>query len=109
MPRFHRFAIALALSTSLVAAGPATLSVTFDRAMRPGNYSFVQKDPATYPRCAPSAPSQSLDGRTFTLSCTLEPGREYEVWFNSEPYMNFKDMDGTPAIPFQLKFRTESR
>ena len=50
-------------------------------------------------------PVQSSDQRTFTLACTVEPDTSYEVWFNSPPYMNFKGMDGTPAIPFQLKFR----
>lgn len=77
--------------------------------MLPGNYSFVQKDPATYPDCVPGAPAQSADGRTFTLECKVQPGREYEVWFNSEPYMNFKGVTGIPAVPFQLKFRTEDR
>jgi len=91
----------------LIAPGPLKLSVTFDRPMRPGNFSFVQKDPATYPRCGRNLPRQSKDGRTFILECSVEPGRSYEVWFNSEPYMNFKGVDGTPAIPFQLKFRTK--
>jgi hypothetical protein len=96
-------------SGAVVAAGALELSVTFDRPMRPGNYSFVRKDPTTYPNCAPEAPTQSADGRTFTLPCTVEAGREYEVWFNSEPYMNFKGEDGTPAVPFQLRFRTKDR
>ena len=92
---------------SIVGPGPLKLSVTFDRRMRAGNYSFVQKDPATYPTCGRNLPAQSSDGRTFTLACQVEPRRSYEVWFNSEPYMNFKAEDGTPAIPFQLRFRTE--
>jgi hypothetical protein len=96
-------------SGAAVAPGPLKLSVTFDRAMRPGNFSFVQKDPATYPNCGRNVPAQSADGRTFTLQCTVQPGRSYEVWFNSPPYMNFKAVDGTPAVPFQLKFRTKSR
>ena len=96
-------------SGAAVAPGALKLSVTFDRAMRPGNFSFVQKDAATYPDCGRNVPAQSADGRTFTLDCTVEPGRSYEVWFNSPPYMNFKAVDGTPAVPFQLKFRTRGR
>ena len=96
-------------SGAAVAPGPLKLSVTFDRPMRPGNFSFVQKDPATYPDCGRNMPAQSADGRTFTLQCTVQPGRSYEVWFNSPPYMNFKAVDGTLAVPFQLKFRTKSR
>jgi hypothetical protein len=91
---------------AIIAPGTMKLSVTFDRRMRPGNFSFVQKDPATFPKCNAMNPVQSADGRTFTLACTVEPNRSYEVWFNSEPYMNFKAMDGTPAVPFQLNFRT---
>ena len=91
---------------AVVAPGPLELSVTFDRPMRPGSFSFVQKDPRTYPDCGRNMPLQSKDGRTFTLACTLEPGRSYEIWFNSPPYMNFMGVDGTPATPFQLKFRT---
>jgi DNA-binding CsgD family transcriptional regulator len=88
-----------------VPPGPLTLSVTFDRPMRPGNYSFVQKDPATYPQCGDNRPAQSADGRTFTLHCQVRPGGSYEIWFNAEPYMNFKSVDGVPAVPFQLRFR----
>lgn len=88
-----------------VGAGPLLLSVTFDRPMRPGNYSFVQIDPRTYPQCGDNHPRQSPDGRTFTLRCMVQPHHVYELWFNMEPYMNFKGMDGVPAVPFQLKFR----
>jgi len=96
-------------SGAVVAPGPLKLSVTFDRPMRAQSYSFVQKDPATFPNCARNPPVQSKGGRTFTLPCTVEPGRSYEVWFNSEPYMNFRSADGIVAVPFQLKFRTRER
>jgi hypothetical protein len=96
-------------SEAVVAPGPLKLSVTFDRPMRADSYSFVQKDPATFPNCGTNAPEQLPDGRTFTLQCTVEPDRNYEIWFNSGPYMNFKSLDGTPANPFQLKFRTKGR
>ncbi len=83
--------------------------MTFDRPMLPQSYSFVHRDPATFPKCLVSAPIQSNDGRTFTLPCPVEPGRSYEIWFNGEPYMNFRSPDGASAIPFQLKFRTRNR
>lgn len=96
-------------SGAVVASGPLKLSVTFDRPMYPDSYSLVQKDPATFPECGRVVPTRSADGRTFTLACTVQPGRSYEVWFNSQPYMNFRAMDGTPAVPFQLKFKTKGR
>jgi len=94
---------------AVVPPGALKLSVTFDRPMQTGSYSFVQKDAGTYPDCANNMPKQSADGRTMTLACTVAPDHQYEVWFNSPPYMNFKDAHGTPATPFQLKFRTKSK
>jgi hypothetical protein len=94
---------------AVIAPGRLRLSVTFDRPMLSENYSFVQKDVATFPKCERGAPKQSADGRTFTLECTVDPGKSYEVWFNSPPYVAFKALDGTPAVPFQLTFRTKSR
>lgn len=94
---------------AVVPAGPLTLTVTFDRPMHAGSYSFVQKDPATYPECGDNRPNQSRDGRTFTLHCMVQPGRRYEIWFNAEPYMNFKSVDGIAATPFQLRFQSRAR
>lgn len=94
---------------SAIRPGPFVLSVTFDRPMRAGNYSFVQVSAETYPDCGGSRPTQSSDGRTFTLRCTARPGRRYEVWFNSPPYMNFRSVDGVPAQPHRLLFRTRGR
>jgi DNA-binding CsgD family transcriptional regulator len=88
-----------------IPSGPLTLSVTFDQPMRDGSYSFVQMSEETYPTCEPR-PQTSADRRTFTLHCTTQPGRKYEIWFNRAPYMNFKSVPGTPAQPFQLVFRT---
>lgn len=94
---------------AVVPAGALEISVTFDRPMRAGNFSFVQKSAQTYPECGRNIPSQSDDGRTFTLACSVAPGRSYEIWFNSEPYMNFRSVEGESAIPFQLRFRTRNR
>lgn len=95
-------------SGDVIAPGPFLLSVTFDRPMRPGNYSFVQKSADTYPDCD-GQPDQSSDGRTFILRCTARAGRSYEVWLNSPPYMNFRSVDGDSAQPFQLLFPTRDR
>ncbi len=83
------------------------LSVTFDRTMRPRSYSFVQKSAETYPDCGTNEPVQSGDGKTFTLTCKVQPGRRYEVWFNDPPYLNFADQNGVPAVPFGLSFKTK--
>jgi DNA-binding CsgD family transcriptional regulator len=95
-------------ANAVIAPGPFTMSVTFDQPMADGSFSFVQKAKETFPNCA--FPAQlSADKRTFTVRCTAEPGRSYEIWFNSPPYMNFKGVNGIPAQPHQLLFRAKAR
>ena len=36
-------------------------------------------------------------------------GRDYEIWFNSPPYLNFKSINGTPAEAHQLQFYSGAR
>jgi hypothetical protein len=95
-------------ANAIIAPGPFTLSVTFDQPMAEGSFSFVQKSSESFPSCAFPAVLSS-DKRTFTVRCTTEAGRSYEIWFNSPPYMNFKGVNGMPAQPHQLLFRTKSR
>jgi len=91
---------------SVIAAGPVTVSVTFDRPMRRNSYSFVVIDPAAYPRCT-GAPRQSTDGRSFALDCLLEPHRRYLIGINAGRFTNFVGAsDGMPARPARLKFST---
>lgn len=89
----------------VISAGPFVLSVTFDRPMMDRSYSFVQKAAETFPKCQ-SDPVLSADARTYSWSCIAEPGRQYEIWFNSPPYLNFRSIEGVPAQPHQLLFRT---
>jgi DNA-binding CsgD family transcriptional regulator len=91
-----------------IAPGPFLLTVTFDRTMMDGSYSYTRTSPETYPDCA-LPPARSRDGRTFTLRCTAVAGRHYEIWFNRPPYMNFRSMDGLSSEPHRLLFRTRPR
>ena len=95
-------------ANAVIAPGQFTLSVTFDQPMAEGSFSFVRKSSESFPSCAFPAVLSS-DKRTFTVRCTTEAGRSYEIWFNSPPYMNFKGVNGMPAQPHQLLFRTKSR
>lgn len=47
------------------------------------------------------------DGKTCILPVTLEPGRTYVLWINSDRYNNFKDLDRHPAVPYLLVFETK--
>jgi hypothetical protein len=93
---------------AVIAPGAFTLSVTFDQPMLDGSMSYVHKAIETNLDCAFPA-HLSKDGRTFTVGCKVEPSHHYEIWFNSPPYMNFKSINGVPAEPYQLLFRTKAR
>ena len=89
---------------AVIAPGPYTLTVTFDRPMAPRSFSFVQVDAATYPQCN-GQPVQSADGKSFTLNCTARAGKRHELWFNRKPYLNFRSAaDGKSANPYRLRF-----
>lgn len=90
---------------SMTRPGAITLSVTFDRPMMANSMSFVRTSPDSFPQCD-GRPVQSRDGRTWSMRCTVRPGRTYEVWFNRGTYRNFRALDGTPATPRRLTFRT---
>lgn len=87
-----------------VAPGPLRLRVTFDRPMRAQSYSFVRKSADSYPDCGANQPAQSADGRSFIMTCRVQAGGHYEIWFNDPPYMNFADRNGVAAVPFGLRF-----
>jgi hypothetical protein len=88
--------------------GPFVLTVTFDQPMTDGSYSYTRTSSETYPDCA-AQPALSHDARTFTLRCTAAPGRQYEIWFNQLPYMNFRGLNGVSSQPYQLLFHTRAR
>ena len=46
------------------------------------------------------------DGRTCVLPVKLEPGKTYATWINSGRFINFKDRDRRPAVPYLLVFET---
>lgn len=85
-----------------IAAGQIQIQVVFDQPMR-NSWSFVMRDPASYPDCA-KTPVQSTDGRTFTLDCTVEAGKDYWIGFNSERFKGFQSLDGVPATPAMVRF-----
>lgn len=87
---------------AVVRAGRLDLTVTFDQPMQAG-WSFIVRDPAAYPDCA-RKPRQSADRRSFTLACRVEPGRAYEVGFNSDRHHNFASEAGVPAVPAVVRF-----
>jgi DNA-binding CsgD family transcriptional regulator len=90
---------------AVIRPGPIVISVTFDRPMRAESYSFVQASAETYPQCE-AKPTLSADRRTYSLRCTVQPARRYELWFNRRPFLNFKTDGGVAAAPYRLRFTT---
>ena len=86
---------------------PATtqISVTFNKQMQGGTWSWCVLSKGSYPG-TPEAPKYLEDKRTCVLPVKLQPGKTYAVWLNSEKFGNFKDADGRPAVPYLLVFKT---
>lgn len=91
---------------AVIAPGPLTLSVTFDRPMLPEHVSFVRSDEGAFPDCSVSEPPPlSADGRTFSLDCVARAPGKYVIYFNRPPYMAFRDAQThVPAQPARLEF-----
>ena len=88
-----------------IAAGKFDLTVTYDRPMRDGSYSFTTpQGPERYPQCD-NRPVRSPDHRSFTMHCTAQAGRTYFVGFNTPPYLSFVAQDGgASAAPHSIRF-----
>ncbi len=93
---------------AVIPPGPFLLTVTFDQPMTDGSYSYTQMSPETFPDCT-MKPELSKDARTFTVRCRAAAGRNYEIWFNRQPYMNFRGLNGVSSEPYRLLFRTRGR
>lgn len=77
--------------------GSIVLSVTFDRPMRQGSASFTAPvGPAAFPECD-GLPVLSTDHRTYSMRCSVQPGRSYVVGFNTPPFGNFIAADSALA------------
>jgi hypothetical protein len=83
------------------------ITVTFSKDMMDGNYSVPQTTPDENFPGLPGKIHYQADKRTCVVPVKLEPGRTYVVWFNHNPYMNFKDTEGKSAIPYLLVFETK--
>jgi len=83
------------------------ISVTFDRPMKDGCWSWVQIDKETFPEMG-GKPSFDKARTTCSLPVKLRPGKVYWVGINTEPYTNFQDNDGHRAQAFVLLFATKT-
>ncbi len=81
------------------------IEVTFSKDMITDRmWSFVQVSDDTFPKGG--TPEYKADGRTIVLPVTLEPGKPYVIWINSEKFNAFRDQGNKPAVPYLLVFET---
>jgi hypothetical protein len=91
----------------VIAPGPFTVAITYDRPMLAGAMSVVRSDEGAFPEC-PSRPQLSADGRTWTLECVASAPGRYVMYFNRPPYMNFRDASTRqPAESKRLEFTVQ--
>jgi serine/threonine protein kinase len=91
-----------------VAPGIVELSVTFSKDMADESWSWCTAWDDSMPEIIEQA-HYLADHRTCVVKAKLEPGRTYATWLNSENFENFRDVDGTPSLPYLLIFETKGR
>ena len=82
--------------------------VTFSKEMMTHEmWSFVYARPATFPKVAGQIHYLD-DKRTCVLPVSLEPGKTYGMWINSQEHTSFRDTYQNPAVPYLLIFKTRN-
>ena len=90
-----------------VDASTTELKVTFSKKMLSQSWSWAIVSQNSFPKMpAGHAPRYEADGKTAVLPVTLEKGKTYAIWINTQQLGNFKDTDGRAAVPYLLIFQT---
>ncbi|MCE5271997.1 Ig-like domain-containing protein [bacterium] len=92
--------------TAVDAATVKTVRITFSKQMNANSFSLVQMSPESFPKLE-GQPKFNADGLTCEAAVTLEPGKTYVIWVNSQKFAGFKDASGKSAIPYLLVFKTK--
>jgi hypothetical protein len=84
------------------------IRVTFSKDMMTHEmWSFVYANPAPFPKIAGKI-HYLRDNRTCVLPVSLEPGKTYGIWINSQEHNSFRDTYQHPAVPYLLVFKTRN-
>jgi polysaccharide export outer membrane protein len=86
------------------------IKVTFSRTMRDKSWSWCRTAPEAFPE-ADGEIKYLDDQRTCVMPVKLEPGKTYNVWLNwpeGTAAHNFRDLNGQPAAPYLLVFKTKA-
>jgi hypothetical protein len=88
-----------------VAPGEVEIKVVFSKEMMDKSWSPSTAWKDSTPQTV-GEPKYEADHKTWVMKVKLEPGKTYGYWLNSQKFTNFKDVKGTPAVPYLLTFKT---
>jgi hypothetical protein len=91
--------------TTVDAATTTRIKVTFSKEMMDGTWSWSQVSKDSFPQII-GKPKYLEDKKTCVIDVKLEPKKTYVIWVNTQKFVNFKDTDGNPAVPYLLVFQT---
>jgi RNA polymerase sigma-70 factor (ECF subfamily) len=83
------------------------IRVTFSKEMTDRSWSWTEGNVYSVPKLDGKIHYES-DKRTCVMPVKLEPGKTYVMGINSERFRGFQDVDGRPALPYLLAFRTRA-
>lgn len=81
------------------------LKVTFDRPMSPTSWSFCQRSDIDFPEI-PGKPSYDESHTVITLPVRLVPGKTYNIFLNSPPFLGFRSAKGGVLQAVHYTFTT---
>lgn len=81
------------------------IKVTFDRPMSPTSWSFCQRSDIDFPEI-PTPPSYDKSHTVITLPVRLVPGKTYNIYLNSPPFLGFRSAQGGVLQSVHYTFTT---
>lgn len=99
--------VALSPANGATGVDPALkeIKVTFDRPMNTTSWSFCQRSDRDFPE-VPSKPSFDKSRTVITLPVRLVPGRTYNIYLNSPPFLGFRSAKGGVLQSVHYTFTT---
>ncbi|NLX12460.1 MAG: hypothetical protein GXY44_02255 [Phycisphaerales bacterium] len=87
--------------------GLEQIVITFDTPIKMNSHSLVVLGDLKFPDLAGDEPISFPDNKTCAIKVKLQPNTAYGLGVNSKTRTGFKSAeDGTPAEPFELRFKT---
>ena len=84
------------------------ISVTFSKEMITKEmWSWVMASKDSFPIISGEV-KYLADKKTCVAPVSLEAGKTYSIWFNSQNHNAFRDIDNNPAVPYLLVFQTRN-